>query len=48
MKNLQKKLCKNTFILHEIFRLALDLKINPFKLDVNDVNEHYYFNEFRL
>ena len=36
----------------KIIHLALDLKINQFELDMNDVNDlninNYYFNEFRL
>ena len=39
------------FILHEIYTLTLDLKINQFKLDMKDVNDlninNYYFTEFR-
>ena len=46
------KTTKIISILNEIFTLALDLKINQFRLDMNDVNDLniniYYFNEFRL
>ena len=48
--NGEKQLCKHIIsycikrikiicILHGIFTLALDLKINQFKLDMNDVND---------
>ena len=42
----------NYICFHEIFTLALDLKINQSELDMNDVNDlninNYYFNEFIL
>ena len=31
--------CFKIYILNEIFTLALDLKINQFRLDMNDVND---------
>ena len=53
MKKYNTILIKTTKIIsNEIFTLALDLKINQFRLDMNDVNDLniniYYFNEFRL
>ena len=42
----------NRSTINQIHYYTLDLKINQFKLDMNDVNDlninNYYFNQFRF